>query len=261
MDEPTERAPVRWNAELLWQSVVAFLPGFTIEIVPQIDSSNSELMRRARAGQTDPVLLVAERQLQGRGRLGRDWRSDVATGAGSLTFSLGLPLAPANWSGLSLVVGLALAESLHPELRIKWPNDIWLDERKLAGILIETVSAGDARYAVVGIGINLQGVPGDGLRNPAAGLQELLPQISAPQVLQRVLLPLVQALQQFVRQGFGARQSAFGARDALLGRPLVCSDGTQGVARGVDAQGALLLETDRGVVKISSAEVSVRPAA
>jgi BirA family biotin operon repressor/biotin-[acetyl-CoA-carboxylase] ligase len=86
------------------------LPGFTVEVLPEIDSTNTELMRRARTGQTEPVLLVAERQTAGRGRLGRPWASDVGA---SLTFSLGLPLAPTDWSGLSLAVGVALAESLH----------------------------------------------------------------------------------------------------------------------------------------------------
>ena len=85
------------------------LPGFTVEVVPEVDSTNSELMRRARAGRTEPVLLVAERQSAGRGRLGRSWNSKQGD---SLMFSLGLPLAPADWSGLSLAVGVSLAESL-----------------------------------------------------------------------------------------------------------------------------------------------------
>ncbi|MGZ7242464.1 biotin--[acetyl-CoA-carboxylase] ligase, partial [Streptococcus pyogenes] len=77
---------------------------------PEVDSTNSELMRRARAGHVDPVLLVAEQQSAGRGRMGRSWASRAGD---SLTFSLGLPLQPADWSGLSLAVGVAVAESLH----------------------------------------------------------------------------------------------------------------------------------------------------
>src|SRR4051812_25393713 len=106
-------------------------------------------MRRARAGEMDPVLLVAERQTSGRGRLGRGWRS--APGE-SLTFSLGLKLGPADWSGLSLAVGVSLAETLHPRIQLKWPNDLWVGDRKLGGILIETASFGNGaqaqRYAV-----------------------------------------------------------------------------------------------------------------
>jgi BirA family biotin operon repressor/biotin-[acetyl-CoA-carboxylase] ligase len=147
-------------------------------VLPEIDSSNTELMRRARAGRTEPVLLVAERQSAGRGRLGRAWQSAAGD---SLTFSLGLPLAPADWAGLSLAVGVSVAESLHPRIRLKWPNDLWVDDRKLAGILIETASAGGsaaARYAVVGIGINI--VVGFGLA--PAGLGEREPQRMSRQI-------------------------------------------------------------------------------
>eukprot|EP01034_Spumella_vulgaris_P035364 gene35364-43606_t len=102
-------------------------------------------MRRARAGQTEPTLLVAEQQTAGRGRLGRVWQSDVGA---SLMLSLGLPLAPKDWSGLSLAVGVSVAESLQPTLPplqpghsprigLKWPNDLWLSgDRKLGGILV-----------------------------------------------------------------------------------------------------------------------------
>jgi BirA family biotin operon repressor/biotin-[acetyl-CoA-carboxylase] ligase len=106
---------VFWPAEAIWQAVAPLEEGFTVEVLPQIDSTNTELMRRARAGRAEPVLLVAENQTAGRGRLGRGWSSSPAD---SLTFSLGLPLAPADWSGLSLAVGASLAESLHPEVRL-----------------------------------------------------------------------------------------------------------------------------------------------
>lgn len=144
-----------WPAEALWEAVEPLLSGFTVEILPQIDSTNTELMRRARAGRLEPVLLVAECQTAGRGRLGRDWSSDTEALGRTLTFSLGLPLAPPDWSGLSLAVGLSIVQALHPRLQLKWPNDVWLDERKLAGILIETASFGTERYVVIGIGINI----------------------------------------------------------------------------------------------------------
>ena len=98
--------PIHWNAEALWEAIAPQLPGFTVEVLPTIDSSNTELMRRARDGLTDPVLLIAEQQTQGRGRLGRNWVSGVGD---SLMFSLGLPLAPRDWSGLSLAVGVSVA--------------------------------------------------------------------------------------------------------------------------------------------------------
>jgi BirA family biotin operon repressor/biotin-[acetyl-CoA-carboxylase] ligase len=247
-------------AEAIWEAVAPYLVGFTVEILPQIDSSNTELMRRARAGRTDPVLLVAEQQTAGRGRLGRGWHS----GAGdSLTFSLGLPLAPRDWSGLSLAVGVSLAESLHPRIQLKWPNDLWLDDRKLAGILIETASFGEdreaPRYAVIGVGINIAAPQSDGLSTAPAWVREVLPQAQAGEILQRIALPLVEALHDFEASGFAPFRDRFHARDALRGRAVVLSDGTTGTAQGTSEAGALLVHTAAGMNTVISSEVSVRP--
>ncbi len=249
---------IRWPAEAIWETIYPSMPEFSVEIVREIDSTNTELMRRARAGRTEPTLLVAEHQTAGRGRLGREWVSEG--GLKTLTFSLGMPLAPADWSGLSLAVGLSLVESLHPALCLKWPNDVWLDGRKMAGILIETHAM---QYAVVGIGINIAPLPAsadNGLRTPSASLSELLPDVDVPTALQRVAVPLIHRMQQFVQSGFAPLQSAYHARDALYGQLVTCSDGQTGIARGVDTDGTLLLEIpDYGWKKINSAEVSVKP--
>ena len=275
------------------------LAGFSVEILPEIDSTNTELMRRARAGRTEPTLLVALQQTAGRGRLGRSWLSGVASGVASgaapssaalpqaageaahstsLTFSLGLLLKPAAWDGLSLAVGTSLACSLHDRIQLKWPNDLWIDGRKLAGILIETAPAADgARYAVLGVGINLLPRPPEGLSTAPAALSELLATISTAQALERVAAPLLRDVLQFEREGFAAFASRFAARDALQGRQVnvlaahpgpagiagepASPAGASGTAQGVNAQGALLLRTAAGVQAITSSEVSVRPVA
>ena len=251
-----------WQAEALWEAVAPVLPGFTVEVLPEVDSTNSELMRRARAGQAEPVLLVTERQTAGRGRLGRDWHSTVGE---SLTFSLGLKLAPADWSGLSLAVGVSLAESLHPDIRLKWPNDLWLHDRKLAGILIETASFGEGRdaprYAVVGVGINIAARPAQGLSTPPASLREVWPDIDAPSALALLALPLVQAMLAFQQEGYRAFQARFDARDALRDRQVALSDGSAGTAHGTSETGALLVHTAGGMHAVTSSEVSVRPVA
>lgn len=167
----------------------------------------------------------------------------------SLTFSLGFALAPQDWSGLSLAVGLALAESLHPSLQLKWPNDLWLQGRKLGGILIETASLGELRYAVVGIGLNITPRSGQGLRTPPAALSEVLPGVNAPTALARLVPPLVSAVQRFESDGFGPFGAAFHARDVLYGKEILCNDGTTGFARGVDTAGALLVHTKNGLKK------------
>lgn len=251
---------LKWPAEAIWEAVAPLLPGFTVEILPEVDSTSSELMRRARSGQLEPTLLVAERQTAGRGRLGRAWQSAPGD---SLTFSLGLPFAPADWSGLSLAVGVSLAESLHPALKLKWPNDLWLEDRKLGGILIETASFGQAgagaRQAVIGIGLNIASREAAGLSTPPAALRELLPGLDAPQALLRVLPPLVRDLQGFAQAGFAPFHARFDVRDVLRDRPVTLSDGTQGTAHGVGEDGSLLVHTAAGLHAVGSSEVSVRP--
>jgi BirA family biotin operon repressor/biotin-[acetyl-CoA-carboxylase] ligase len=197
--------PTAWPAEAVWEQVFPQLPDFTVEVLPEIDSSNSELMRRARAGQHEATLLVAERQTAGRGRMGRVWQSQPGD---SLTFSLSLSLHPQDWSGLSLAVGLSLAESLHPDVGLKWPNDLWFQDRKLGGILVEAASMGGRSQVVVGVGLNIQPRPAQGLNTAPAALSELLPGLSAAEALLRVALPLVQTLLAFEHDGFGGLQSA-----------------------------------------------------
>jgi BirA family biotin operon repressor/biotin-[acetyl-CoA-carboxylase] ligase len=233
-------------------------------VLAEVDSTNSELMRRARQGNTAPMLLVAERQSAGRGRMGRTWHSHVDThgqlhAPASLTFSVGLALHRRDLSGLSLAVGLALAQAIHPDIGLKWPNDLWWQGRKLGGILIETASLGPQRYCVIGVGLNILAPPGGDLRNPAAGLSELIPELGAAQLLVRVLAPLVQALLRFENQGFAPLQQAYSDRDVLRGQSLVCSDGRSGTGAGVDVRGALLLHTAHAVEAVISDEVSVRP--
>jgi BirA family biotin operon repressor/biotin-[acetyl-CoA-carboxylase] ligase len=311
-------AHLHWAAEALWQQLEPTLPGISVEVLARADSTNTLLLERARLGagrhdapittpgeleaqrqrgardadgrgphgrrsdDTHPCLLVAEHQALGRGRQGRGWLS--APGA-SLTFSLGLPLSPRDWSGLSLAAGVALADAIEPpepaagtpRLALKWPNDLWLRDpgseapgRKLGGVLIETVAVGSRRMVVVGVGLNIAPLPaGSGNAAPMthgyACLQELQADTSAPVVLHRVALPLVRALLQFEREGFIGFISAYERRDLLRGRPIEALDPAhpettqQGVAEGVDRHGALLMRRRDGTLaEITAGEVSVR---
>ena len=250
-----------WPREQIELALASELPGFAVEVVPSIASTNTELMQRARSGRLEPVLLLAEHQTAGRGRLGRHWQSDAgaAGGAGALTFSIGLSLAPADWSGLSLAVGVSLVASLHPELRLKWPNDVWWRDRKLAGILIETASLGTTRYAVIGVGINLSEPKSGGFSTPPAWLAEVIPGITAQAALRQVAASLVRTVKAFEAKGFAPFKDRFTRCDALAGVPVTLSDGLGGTAHGVDERGALLVHTAQGLRKVTSSEVSVRP--
>lgn len=257
-------ASLNHHAERVWEAVAADLPGFSVEVVPEIGSTNTELMERARTGLSDPVLLVAVHQNAGRGRRGRGW---VSAPGDSLTFSLSLPLAPADWSGLSLAVGVSVADSLGPDVRLKWPNDLWWQGRKLGGILVETANLGASgeRLAVIGIGINLAtpqvtADPQAALPAvPPVGLREWQPNAEAGAVLETLAPALVRDLLAFQALGFSAFAQRFAQRDALYGLAIRLSDGRQGTACGVGDDGALRVLTDQGLQLVNSQEVSVRP--
>jgi len=305
--EPSPMADSRhlhWGAEALWQELGALLPGLSVEVVASADSTNTRLLERARLSSgwrnapvttpgrldttpavldtptphgrrhddTRPCLLVAETQTSGRGRQGREWHSSAGL---SLTFSLALPLSPPAWSGLSLAVGVALADTLDPprgdmppRIGLKWPNDLWLLDapgrgRKLGGVLIETVAVGERRMAVIGIGLNVRPQPlPQELSSGFGCLQELCSDIDAPQALKRVAAPLVRALQQFERDGLGPFAAAYRRRDLLLGQPVHTTypGVPEGIAEGIDEQGALRVRAGE-LHALVSGEVSVRPAA
>lgn len=235
------------------------------------DAQDLPTPHRRRNDDTRPCLLVAELQTKGRGRQGRVWQAQAGA---SLTFSLALVLRPPSWSGLSLAVGQALADALDPpqdaaapRVGLKWPNDLWLLDapgrgRKLGGVLIETLAVGEQRMTVVGVGLNVQPLPITAeMSSGFACLQELWPEIDAPQALRRVALPLAQALKRFESEGFAPIAPAYRKRDLLLGQRITTTfPGVgEGVAEGVDDQGALRVRAGE-VHTLVSGEVSVRPA-
>ena len=261
-----------WGLAALQPRLQPWLPGLRLQALAEVGSTNTLLLERLRT-EAVPQLAVAEAQTAGRGRNGRQWQS--APGA-SLTFSLGLPFAPADWAGLSLAVGAALADAIEPQparLMLKWPNDLWLDDgpaapperrwRKLGGILIETVAGGDAaRVCVVGVGLNvLQRKDVADLASGYACVQEIDAGLTAPALLARVAPLLAAALRRFEQRVLAPFAEAFARRDLLRGQAVqtTLAGAPQGVADGVDGSGALRLRHAGGVALVASGEVSVRP--
>ncbi|MFN3859995.1 MAG: biotin--[acetyl-CoA-carboxylase] ligase [Roseateles sp.] len=224
-------------------------------------STNTEALAHLRAG-GGPLLVSASRQTAGRGRLGRAWQSDAA----ALTFSIALPLpAELDLSGLSLAVGCTVADVLDPageRIRLKWPNDLFLDGAKLGGILIEAVPlAGERRGVVIGIGLNIQPLPPHADRSAYASghaaLQALDPAATAATTLDRLAPALRALLADFETLGFAPWQAAFARRDLAAGQRVRVGD-QPGIARGVSARGELLLQTPTGLVPVSAGELSLR---
>jgi len=276
-------------AERIWEAAAPACPDLSLEVRPEIGSTNTELMARGRQGQTTPTLLAAARQTAGRGRQGRSW---LASPGDSLTFSLGLPLnleqVPGGGSALSLAVGLALADALEQGLAewpamgakaaigLKWPNDLWLQGRKLGGILIEASPAPGLqpgqRWVVIGVGLNIR--PGQAPQGAAAlahrdGAHTELA-LTPGQVWAWIAPTLLKRVREFETQGFAPLQAAYRQRDVLAGQhiglwgtpgqgPLEgVPPSDTGLAQGVSETGALLVHTDKGLQSWTTGEVSVR---
>lgn len=246
--------------------------GLTIEVADRIDSTNSELLRRAASADIHRHLLAAEWQTAGRGRRGRRW---TAIAGGSLTFSLGWRFGQgaAYLAGLSLAVGVALARALEANgcdrIELKWPNDLVHRGRKLGGILIEL--SGDAlgpSLAVIGAGINVR-LPSAARRDIDAPVTDSATIGGAGAVDRNALLAciageLCSLLERYAREGFAAFRVEWQRRHALQNQLvlLLLPDGgtVRGTVTGVDADGALLLERGGRRLRFVTGEVSVRRA-
>jgi len=244
---------------------------FALDIREACDSTNSELRDHPPIDDGRIHVLACEVQSEGRGRRGRRW---VASPGAGLTFSLlwrfdaGAPVP----GGLSLVAGLAVARCLErlgvEGVQLKWPNDVLVLGRKIAGILVELVPGrGRTPAAVVGIGINVQ-APDRSELPPgveACGLAEALGDAPGRNALLAATLREFEALfDVYAAAGFAAFRQAWLQRNAHAGLPVVITGEAQelaGTCVGVDDDGALLLATEQGERRVLAGEVSLRPLA
>lgn len=239
---------------------------FDIDALADCDSSNSRLLARAEAGAPSGSVLLADRQSAGRGRRGRTWHGAPGD---SLTFSLLWRFPPESTAptALSLAIGLALARAMADlggaDVRLKWPNDLLCHGRKLGGILIE-LQPGALRTAIIGIGLNLR-LPHDLPPDVAATATSLaecrVKEPAREAVLAACLRQLCSVLDDYAVNGFAPLQAEWQAKHAWQGEQVVISganESTQGICRGVDSEGGLLLETAAGLQRIVSGDVSLR---
>jgi BirA family biotin operon repressor/biotin-[acetyl-CoA-carboxylase] ligase len=240
---------------------------FDIDILPSCDSTNAVLLSRAENGAPSGTAIITEEQTAGRGRRGRSWFSSPGD---SLTFSLLWRFVPGTApAGLSLAVGVAVSRALSGfgsgNTALKWPNDILKDGRKLGGILVELVP-GAPHAAVIGIGINLRlpaGMPEE-VRAASTALDANGAAPDANELYAALLAELLSTLDTFATAGFAAIRPEWMTRHAFQDARIRLSTDfgppSEGICRGVDADGALLLEIDGRIERILSGEVSLRPA-
>ncbi|MEI6653325.1 MAG: biotin--[acetyl-CoA-carboxylase] ligase [Verrucomicrobiota bacterium] len=232
-------------------------PPFTLLVREELASTNDEACRLARDGAADGLVVLAERQTSGRGRRGASW---VALAGESLAFSIVVrPAEPKSlWARLALVAGLAVAEAVEASIPhpagIKWPNDIWIGRRKVAGILVEA----SQDFAVVGIGINVNTLvfPPE-VADIATSLQ-----LAAGQVVDRahVLTQVLERLALHRRQldaGFEEVLAGVRSRCVLSGHAVTLKTAggpRHGTIEGLGSGGELLLRTDSGLERIIQAD-------
>jgi BirA family transcriptional regulator, biotin operon repressor / biotin---[acetyl-CoA-carboxylase] ligase len=241
------------------------LPGVTVEVVEQAPSTNALVAARAQEGAGEGLVVVAEHQTAGRGRLDRSWETPPRSG---LTFSLLLrPSVPlGSWPWLPLLAGYAVAEALraagHPAA-VKWPNDVLLGEDKVCGILVERVETPSGPAAVVGVGINV-GMTAAELPVPQATSLAAAggPVPDRTDLLVAVLASLGETYAGWQEGGEPAATrlaASYAEACATIGRrvrvDLPSGEVLEGTATGVDPSGRLLVAHDGGPTAVSAGDV------
>lgn len=239
-----------------------------VTVLPVIDSTNQYLLDRLSELQSGDA-CVAEYQQAGRGRRGRKWFSPFGSNL-YLSMYWRLEQGPAAAIGLSLVIGIVIAEVLQSlgadKVRVKWPNDLYLHDRKLSGILVElTGKTGDAAQIVSGAGINLmmRRVESDVVNQGWISLQEAGISIDRNTLAACLIKELRAGFKLFENEGLAPYLTRWEKLDNFINRPVKLIIGDKeifGISRGIDAQGALLLEQDGVVKPWIGGEISLRSA-
>ncbi|CAM3727815.1 bifunctional biotin--[acetyl-CoA-carboxylase] ligase/biotin operon repressor BirA [Vibrio aquimaris] len=254
--------------QLLNQDIIQAQTNNHVELIPIIDSTNQYLLDNINRLNSGSVCL-SEYQLKGRGRRGREWISPFGTNL-YLSMYWRLDAGMAAAMGLSLVVGVAIVEALEQlnlkEVKLKWPNDLYYQDRKLAGILVEmSGQAGGAANLVIGMGLNLMMTEQtEGITQPWASLCEVAghQDIDRNQLAITMIKTLNRALLDYEQQGMQGFVDRWNRLDNFIHRPVKLIMGQReiiGVSRGINEQGAVLLETECGIETFIGGEISLRP--
>jgi BirA family biotin operon repressor/biotin-[acetyl-CoA-carboxylase] ligase len=246
----------------------------TIQVVEEADSSNSRLMASPPPPAGQANVCLAEYQTGGRGRRGRRWLAPPGAGV-CLSVAWQFSRPPDNLSALGLVAGLAAREALVDigvrDVLLKWPNDLVVDDEKLGGVLVEMRAEGNGPcLAVIGVGINhrLPAELADQVRRSGGLAPVDLATVSGDEppsrndVAAAVISALARRLESVSRQGTGDVPSEWGKADAIAGRQITVVTGElsiSGRAAGIDADGALRIAHEDGMMRVTAGDVSVRP--
>lgn len=239
-----------------------------LELLLEVNSTNTYLFERASDHMGKRYAVLAEKQSNGRGRRGRQWISPFGRNI-YLSLLVSFSGGMSALEGLSLTVGVAVEKALSrlgiDGVGLKWPNDVYADGRKLAGILLEVTGEYNSHcQVVIGVGLNLSMSEAEArdIDQPWVDLKSLKPDLSRNQVAGVLLDELLSSVDTFQREGFAPLQEYWSQKDIYHDKDVVISSPTQqisGTVKGVNRKGELMLRTERGMEIISAGELSVRP--
>ena len=249
----------------------------SVQLYDYIDSTNSAMLRRhevrrhedrrhLQAGAANHLILT-EFQSAGRGRRGKVWLGDYGRNI-AMTLGIELQTNLNALGGLSSVVGLALVQSLEVHgiyAQLKWPNDVWVNKQKLAGILVELVPSNTGTLAVVGVGVNvdLSNTQAAKIDQAVTSLRHEGCAVTRDTMVSTISTSILESFEVFASDGFSAFVEAFNTVHYLHNhhaRLLMGQDTLEGIVRGVDVTGGLIFEGKGGTRIVTSGEVSLRPA-
>lgn len=259
------------NKELIWSTLPSeiqkHIPSF--ELVDTLESTNNHMLDQIKQGKPSGSLVICEHQTAGRGRLGRTWHSPYAANI-YLALYWHFDKDTSELSGLSQVISSAVLKALKqndiPDLCLKWPNDIYHRQKKLAGVLVDLIAESHSSTdSVIGVGVNISMHTNENaIDQPWTDVHSIIEKFpDRNQITTSILESIYTDLIEFSQKGFESFAKRWSEQDCLANKVVIASNGQQnieGVAKGVGALGELLIETAEGIVPFLNGSVKLRDA-
>ncbi len=257
------------DAKIIQQAWQTAYPNAKLNIMVSVDSTNQYLLQQTSDDLSSPAIVLAEYQTAGRGRRGKTWVSPFGNNI-YLSMRYQFKQNVGQLMGLSLAVGVAVSRVLTKlgihDIQLKWPNDVLYQGKKLCGILLEMQGESHGPQTViagVGLNIKLPNSVADSIDQPWIALDSIVSgmTLSRNELASQLIKEMLDSFVSFEQQGLTPFRQAWQQQDKVINKKVNLLLGeriVQGIARGVDEQGALLVETESGIQRFYSGEVSVR---
>ncbi len=255
--------------DLIWKSLSPVIQKQIthFDLVDTLDSTNNYMLEQIKQGKPSGSLVISEHQTAGRGRLGRTWHSPYAANI-YLAIYWHFDKDTTELSGLSQVISSAVLNALQqnnvPDLCLKWPNDIYHCDKKLAGVLVDMIAESHSSTdTVIGVGVNISmHTKDDAIDQPWTDIHTITDQFPNRNKITSTLLDFIYTdISEFAQKGFEPFAKRWSEQDCLANKAIIATNGQttiEGIARGVGSLGELLIETSEGLVPFLNGSVKLR---